>query len=781
MGVIMTDLIEIAMTKFTDYRRFERICNEIMRLQGYTSITPLGGIHDRGQDAISVCEERNRKTVFQYSTEQDTLRKIKKTLKRLSEASIQFHKLIYVTLQPVTASQKMAIVRKVLQEDNADVIIYERDFVILNLNDTSNGIFLSHFPDIDKQIAMLSASKPHVTKRHEEALLKTVLWVNFSEDSSGFYFNAYDQLILAVLSSHYPSNVSPVLIAQNLHQISPACDDDLKSVESSLFRLRNSNSIESVDNNYRISEPLIAKSISAEIRTDNIISGLAEDVLNIMMTALPEIDDKDIHHIRENGKELLLEYVRCFGKDSLSNGDNTHLPETGIAFIAELESKAQKGISKELASVLLATIASMLSNPTSDQGKNLSELIYCYIGAAILKLDPELRNLTEEPLKTKEYYLDTDVLINCIIKENPISALYCSVLASILQHGAKIIVPLSCVQECVSHASYSYKTYSYFGPRLLQLPELGVKSMVWNGFVKGYYYGRSSNAIPKEMSYSKYLKNYYDADNPLEFMKNVITDSIGTNVEFVELSRIPNDVPDDRFSALAAEIETAMLNAKKSEYRTDDQNRELAENDARLYMSILKKNGYDFRTGIMNTASSYLVTTSYTMRYCVSKLKFSQRVITNLQTISTVLRNYGTSTISPKEFMGLLSNPFLNAVILGIKDDIDALVDNGIDLRGVGIVRLRTDLVSSLHKEIVSISDHNSNEFYDTAARMGYSIHPEIANAISEYREKNLAIDEEMKRIKEFEEQYFHVIKDIGRKKKKYLNRMKRMALSRRK
>ena len=67
------DLVEIALDKYTDFNMFERLANEIMYSIGYSSIIPLGGVADEGQDAIDVKHYTGAgtvKTVFQYSLQE---------------------------------------------------------------------------------------------------------------------------------------------------------------------------------------------------------------------------------------------------------------------------------------------------------------------------------------------------------------------------------------------------------------------------------------------------------------------------------------------------------------------------------------------------------------------------------------------------------------------------------------------------------------------------------------------------------------------------------------
>jgi len=38
----------------TDYNQFERLCHDLMTLEGYRQLEPLGGSKDKGRDAIHV-------------------------------------------------------------------------------------------------------------------------------------------------------------------------------------------------------------------------------------------------------------------------------------------------------------------------------------------------------------------------------------------------------------------------------------------------------------------------------------------------------------------------------------------------------------------------------------------------------------------------------------------------------------------------------------------------------------------------------------------------------
>jgi hypothetical protein len=66
------DPIVYCLEQLTDYDQFERLCHDLMALDGYRGIEPLGGSKDKGRDAIHVAASTNGAvTVFAYSVRED--------------------------------------------------------------------------------------------------------------------------------------------------------------------------------------------------------------------------------------------------------------------------------------------------------------------------------------------------------------------------------------------------------------------------------------------------------------------------------------------------------------------------------------------------------------------------------------------------------------------------------------------------------------------------------------------------------------------------------------
>jgi hypothetical protein len=54
------DPIIYCLEHVTDYDQFERLCHDLMVLEGYHHLEPLGGSKDKGRDVIHVERQANR-------------------------------------------------------------------------------------------------------------------------------------------------------------------------------------------------------------------------------------------------------------------------------------------------------------------------------------------------------------------------------------------------------------------------------------------------------------------------------------------------------------------------------------------------------------------------------------------------------------------------------------------------------------------------------------------------------------------------------------------------
>lgn len=80
------DPIIYCLQELTDYEQFERLCHDLVSLDGYKHIEPLGGSKDKGRDAIHTDRNNDGKaTVFAYSVREDWRKKLSDDAEKVSK------------------------------------------------------------------------------------------------------------------------------------------------------------------------------------------------------------------------------------------------------------------------------------------------------------------------------------------------------------------------------------------------------------------------------------------------------------------------------------------------------------------------------------------------------------------------------------------------------------------------------------------------------------------------------------------------------------------------
>lgn len=82
------DKIELALSRYTDFFRFEQLCIEVMGYYGYPRIRKIGGYQDDGIDALSselYLDDTRETRIFQFTMEKNTKGKIENTVKKIDK------------------------------------------------------------------------------------------------------------------------------------------------------------------------------------------------------------------------------------------------------------------------------------------------------------------------------------------------------------------------------------------------------------------------------------------------------------------------------------------------------------------------------------------------------------------------------------------------------------------------------------------------------------------------------------------------------------------------
>ena len=146
----------------TDYLGFERLCHDLMALEGYRAIEPLGGFSDKGRDAIHV-NASNETTIFAYSVREDWRAKLAEDAKKVYEHGHACDWLVFITTAHFTAHQRDEAIDFIRNKYGwqLDLFGVERLRVLLEVNyphikGQHPGIFPREFLEVQSRINTLT-------------------------------------------------------------------------------------------------------------------------------------------------------------------------------------------------------------------------------------------------------------------------------------------------------------------------------------------------------------------------------------------------------------------------------------------------------------------------------------------------------------------------------------------------------------------------------------------------------------------------------------------------
>jgi len=405
---------------------------------------------------------------------------------------------------------------------------------------------------------------------------------------------------------------------------------------------------------------------------------------------------------------------------------------------------------------LVYSLGQILSNPSEAQLEVISLWAKAFIGTQLMRLDPMLSEFQYNTFKDKIFILDTDFVLNCMVKNGKQSDIYSKLLSRLLEIGCKVYITPSVVDEIISHAEFAERNYNYFKNAFNTVDEFIIYEKLSNIFVIDYYISRLNKINDySEDSFKSYILNFYDSNDPYNFMLEVLEHRLPKGIIIGELNEVDVDVVERDYLANLIYIET--IKTPKAAYRTDEENMKIAKTDAELYLiarSLNNKVPVDDEKMLMYGVA-YLITNSTRSIRCAKSYGIFSAVVTKPSVLVALLSEIGWFDAPKKSIVDLLGNPFLAEIVNQNWNDVKFLVDFGVDLKGKELPRLRRDLKKVLHELIIkdekvfdieddkrevenlnSLSDNSIDEFILCAEKIknkGYKMIPAVDKMIESY------------------------------------------------
>ncbi|MFH0802311.1 MAG: hypothetical protein V2A78_08020 [bacterium] len=795
-----TDIIDIALLTITDFLGFERLAAEVLQLEGFAKIKPLGLRDDKGIDAAVERFFQNdevQRTVFQFTTQEYLTAKVRDTIETLRRNTIPFDELIIATNRPVSAKRQASIKQEARKKFNVRVDIYEYQTFHARLSDLSNAIFSRHFPDIDKQLTFirqqsLLLAQP-ASSAHEIAMMRVSCALSFHDLSNQARRNVFDNLTLTILGLHSNPPVRPEVLVTDYNRCVPGLAAQPDQVRASLERLHARGLVTRGTAGYSSSEKTTRENEAAILALNRATESLLQDVLDSVETLAKgklSVDDK--RQIYMNTRTALSELLRLSGLDLARQVDEA---QTFVVADArnrqDLVALAKTKLPELVGESLVAVLGDLLANPEPDQAEVLASWCRTFVGAQLMQMDPMLNEFQASKFASKTFVLDTDTVLDAVVTDAPGSAPILGLVQKLLSLRCKVVVPLAVVQECVEHAQHSESTFNYFGNAGAGLATQYLEERVNNAFVKGYFYALQNRAIPRTQSYEQYLGNYYEPSHAIEFFTQVLKTTFPDGVSVDESSVLLGEpLNADMLTWVEEQLYEELKRSRKADYRTDEETKALAHTDAEIYVLVQQMNsaGRNPDRRVMG-GNVYLVTSSRSYIRAAKTLGMSDHETVLPKTLIVLIERIAGPILSSMDVLRLFENPFMAHAVNATWEDVHTLVQAGINTEGKHMSRLRWDLDQALHAHLTTLGvsadepisvlaadDVRSfGQLIEAAKQQGYTLVPEVEHFVSEYEKlaasKSLDQDE-LRALKKRHEKLMEKIDDFGKRKRKYLRRL---------
>ncbi len=775
----MVDLIDYALDHYTDFIKFEQIANEIMSQEGFLNLKPIGGIHDDGMDAISkfyTDEDEPDTIVFQYTLQKDISSKINNTYKKLKDNAIKFSQLYIVT--PTRVNNKIALQKKFREKHGKSVVleIYERELFRTRLAEDAS-LRSRYFPDIKKQIIELNETQgtnDTENKDYEINLYKVSLL--FAQDKD-FYTRSHKKIFdeIVLLGIYNLKTCVFNELSKEIEKILNLQKVDRGRLNASVNRLIKNEHIETNENDIlSLTSNMMAKIEVAKSHVDSDKSGLFDSIINDVVDHIGRDLEPGIkYRIKQNCEESLTDlfkyYVFELNFDSIEN-----LSENGSSFVEKLT----KSLSNEIADGLTYCLGKILESPSLKEKQTLEVWRNSYLGAQLLKLDPKQNNLEAKQFKGLTIVLDTDFVLNLIISELQENSLYQQIIKRLNSYGAKIVIPEQILEEVQKHAEYAHRNYKFFDARKEQLEYEQIMEQVRNLFAKGFF--KATHIDGYNLSFNDYIKNYTFEDNT-KFLKDFIYEEVNQNIDFLNLKDINlSDEEFAHFEEMVDEVLNMTKGSHKASYRDDEENREIAETDARLFMDIQHKNNETKK----NTAHKfqkdyYIVTSSTKVIKAARKLQIYEPIYFSPIHLVSLIEKIEPFETRYDEIHNIFLNPYLTYAISENSEIVTRLLELGVDLKGHKLTRLQYEL-GNTYEKILKGRDESPEqetdtetqddtddllEIYEDLKERNFKFIDSIETIMNKVDETNKKIEETNKKTERTKHRHIDIIEKIQKKK----------------
>lgn len=586
----------------------------------------------------------------------------------------------------------------------------------------------------------------------EEAMLKSCLLYNRKEIKDKRN-NLFQKFLLSLVINGVANSRDTIKQYVDKHRKNFLINDS--KIDSTIAEIEK-NGLVSVVNGEIILTPETQTNIANDTeRITAQLNSLVNDILNKVQTEYKKTIN-NIEQVRANIKECINYYYAVTGHSFFELDKRKEVKE-----LPKLEVIASVGLKSdekdELSNVIIYATGCIIDKPTPPQQDVLEVLARTYITTQIMDIDPLLGNFKSTIIKEKEFILDTDVVLYAITDNAPFSKQYKMMIKQLMSCGCKIFIPKEVIVEVYNHAEAARKRYPFVSKFMDNRAEWVSKEFK-NIFIEDYYF-TNEKFTSSSLTWGAYIGNFYNPRFGSNFTLEQIKEKLGDNIIYGDM---PNGVTindEDRWKLEAAALEETNK-TEKAVYREENKNEDIAKTDTMLYLSVKYLNEINnVRMGIMKSKDRfdmlinkyYILTTSIRIHFCAKSLGLDSNVLCKPLSLMAYLAETGIMPKNQIKITSLFDNPFLLHTAKFVWNDVKALVNSGVDIKGKNIVTMRFDLQKEIND---MLADKDVDEkMYESITGKGYAFEPMVEKVMEKSRMQDSTMEEMIKEMAEMKEE----------------------------
>lgn len=187
------DSLVYCLEQLTDYDQFERLAHDLMALNGYRNIEPLGGSKDKGRDALYSDKNGDGKTtIFAYSVREDWRKKLGEDSEKIPRHGHTCDRLVFLCTAHFTATERDDAHAHIKDTFGWDFELYGLERLRVLLATTCKQVIANHpqifCPPFFPAVGGLSISPrfDHLVLDHLDADTTIALWLARRLTLAGF-------------------------------------------------------------------------------------------------------------------------------------------------------------------------------------------------------------------------------------------------------------------------------------------------------------------------------------------------------------------------------------------------------------------------------------------------------------------------------------------------------------------------------------------------------------------------------------------------------------------